>query len=121
MYMELKEFIKSTIKQIAESVDELNQEFEGKQTFVNPTNIKGIGEKPYVPFAFTNYNVTNIDFDLSVDVENKEGTTGKVGVLASVIGVGVSSTEGRVQHSESKVRFTIPVILPSKKLDPNKG
>jgi len=54
-------------------------------------------------------------------VENKEGTTGKVGVLASVIGVGVSSTEGRVQHSESKVRFTIPVILPSKKLDPNKG
>ena len=119
--MELKEFIKSTIKQIAESVDELNQEFDGKQTFVNPTNIKGIGEKPYVPFAFTNYNVTNIDFDLSVDVENKEGTTGKVGVLASVIGVGVSSTEGRVQHSESKVRFTIPVILPSKKLDPNKG
>ena len=119
--MELKEFIKSTIKQIAESVDELNQEFEGKQTFVNPTNIKGIGDKPYVPFAFTDYNVTNIDFDLSVDVENKEGTTGKVGVLASVIGVGVSSTEGRVQHSESKVRFTIPVILPSKKLDPNKG
>jgi len=119
--MELKEFIKSTIKQIAESVDELNQEFDGKQTFVNPTNIKGIGEKPYVPFAFTDYNVTNIDFDLSVDVENKEGTTGKVGVLASVIGVGVSSTEGRVQHSESKVRFTIPVILPSKKLDPNKG
>lgn len=119
--MELKEFIKSTIKQISESVDELNQEFEGKQTFVNPTNIKGIGEKPYVPFAFTDYNVTNIDFDLSVDVENKEGTTGKVGVLASVIGVGVSSTEGRVQHSESKVRFTIPVILPSKKLDPNKG
>lgn len=118
--MELKEFIKSTIKQIAESVDELNQEFDGKQTFVNPTNIKGIGEKPYVPFAFTDYNVTNIDFDLSVDVENKEGTTGKVGVLASVIGVGVSSTEGRVQHSESKVRFTIPVILPSKKLDPNK-
>lgn len=113
--------IKSTIKQIAESVDELNQEFDGKQTFVNPTNIKGIGEKPYVPFAFTDYNVTNIDFDLSVDVENKEGTTGKVGVLASVIGVGVSSTEGRVQHSESKVRFTIPVILPSKKLDPNKG
>ena len=119
--MELKEFIKSTIKQIAESVDELNQEFDGKQTFVNPTNIKGIGEKPYVPFAFTDYNVTNIDFDLSVDVENKEGTTGKVGVLASVIGVGVSSTEGRVQHSESKVRFTIPVILPSKKLDLNKG
>ena len=119
--MELKEFIKSTIKQIAESVDELNQEFDGKQTFVNPTNIKGIGEKPYVPFAFTDYNVTNIDFDLSVDVENKEGTTGKVGVLASVIGVGVSSTEGRVQHSESKVRFTIPVILPSKKLEPNKG
>lgn len=119
--MELKEFIKSTIKQIAESVDELNQEFDGKQTFVNPTNIKGIGEKPYVPFAFTDYNVTNIDFDLSVDVENKEGTTCKVGVLASVIGVGVSSTEGRVQHSESKVRFTIPVILPSKKLDPNKG
>lgn len=119
--MELKEFIKSTIKQIAESVDELNQEFEGKQTFVNPTNIKGIGEKPYVPFAFTDYNVTNIDFDLSVDVENKEGTTGKVGVLASVIGVGVSSTEGRVQHSESKVRFTIPVVLPSKKLAPNKG
>ena len=119
--MELKEFIKSTIKQIAESVDELNQEFDGKQTFVNPTNIKGIGEKPYVPFAFTDYNVTNIDFDLSVDVENKEGTTGQVGVLASVIGVGVSSTEGRVQHSESKVRFTIPVILPSKKLEPNKG
>lgn len=119
--MELKEFIKSTIKQIAESVDELNQEFDGKQTFVNPTNIKGVRESPHVPFAFTDYNVTNIDFDLSVDVENKEGTTGKVGVLASVIGVGVSSTEGRVQHSESKVRFTIPVVLPSKKLDPNKG
>ena len=69
--MELKEFIKSTIKQIAESVDELNQEFEGKQTFVNPTNIFGLKENPRVTHGFSDYNVTNIDFDLSVDVENK--------------------------------------------------
>ena len=113
--MELKEFIKSTIKQIAESVEELNKEFEGKRVVVNPTSPNDIRDIPNISTRNRAYNVTNVDFDLSVSVESNEGSTGKVGVVASIVGLGVSSTEGHVQHSESKVRFTIPIMLPSKR------
>lgn len=113
--MELKEFIKSTISQIAESVDELNEEFEGKKVVVNPTSPNGIRNIPNISTHYGSYNITNVDFDLSVSVESKEDSAGKVGVVASIVGLGVSSSEGHVQHSESKVRFTIPVMLPSKK------
>lgn len=112
--MELKDFIKSAITQIAESVEELNLEFEDKKVVVNPTSANGIRDIPMIVTHAKSYNITNIDFDLSVVAESNEGNSGKVGVLASVIGIGISSSEAKTQHSESKLKFSLPVMLPSK-------
>jgi hypothetical protein len=113
--MDLKDFIKSTISQIAESVEELNNEFQERQVVVNPSSINGINNVPTLQTHTRAYNITNIDFDLSVSVENNEGSSAKVGVFANVIGIGASATEGKNSQSVSKVKFTIPVMLPSEK------
>lgn len=55
-----------------------------------------------------------IDFDLTVSITDNAETGAKVGVMASVIGLGASSKEGTQNASISKIRFNIPVMLPSK-------
>lgn len=109
--MELKDFIKSTITQIKESVEELNTEFDSKDTIVNPTFV----ESQNNTIEAIGANVTNIDFDLTVSITEAAGKEGKIGVMDSIINVGASSKTDNQNISTSKIRFTIPVMLPYKK------
>ena len=86
--MELKDFIKSTITQIKESVEELNEEFEEGKAIVNPLSAKSLNRSM---IGRTGANVTDIDFDLSLSVTETDGKEGKIGIMSSIIGMGASS------------------------------
>lgn len=47
--MELKDFIKKTVLQLAQSVDELNNEMPGK-LIVNPATVSGAGKNPMLRY-----------------------------------------------------------------------
>ena len=111
--MELKTFIKSAITQIVESVDELNKEINIDKVCVNPYDINKSGSA-YIYTNDASFNVTEINFDLSVSVTDNAEKGAKVGVVASVVGLGVSTKAGSQNSSISKLQFTIPVMLPSK-------
>ena len=104
--MELKDFIKSTITQIKESVEELNEEFEEGKAIVNPLYAKSLNRSA---------NVTDIDFDLSLSVTETDGKEGKIGIMSSIIGMGASSKSDNQNISTNRIQFTIPVMLPYKK------
>ena len=103
--MELKDFIKSTITQIKESVEELNEEFEEGKAIVNPLYAKSLNRSM---IGRTGANVTDIDFDLSLSVTETDGKECK-------IGMGASSKSDNQNISTNRIQFTIPVMLPYKK------
>ena len=110
--MELKDFIKSTITQIKESVEELNEEFEEGIAIVNPLYAKSLNRSM---IGRTGANVTDIDFDLSLSVTETDGKEGKIGIMSSIIGMGASSKSDNQNISTNRIQFTIPVMLPYKK------
>lgn len=110
--MELKDFIKSTVLQIAQSVEELNQEMPEK-LIVNPATTRGTGKNPHVEMQGYLHNVMEIEFDLTLTAENTAGSQGKIGVMAAVLNAGGSTEEGKANKLENKINFTLPVVLPS--------
>lgn len=114
--MELKDFIKNTITELSDAVEELNKELP-KGAAVNPTSQNGIKNIPSYDITSEYLNVTNIEFDLSLIAESSNSTNGKIGVAASIINMGRTKDEGDLSRYENRIRFSLPVILPSKKFD----
>lgn len=113
LFMELKEFIKSTITQLSEAVYELNDELQDKGVVVNPCSVANSS------FDTLDFGggiiVSSVDFDLQVNTSEVKENSGKIGVLASVVGIGVSTKEGSNGNEASRIRFKLPVVLPYKK------
>lgn len=111
--MELKTFIKSAITQIVESVEELNNEIQIENVYINPCSHYKDFDKTIVKGEYF-YNLSEINFDLTVSAADNAEKGAKVGVVASVVGLGASTKAGTQNSSVSKLQFTIPVMLPSK-------
>lgn len=120
--MELKDFIKQVLSDITMGITE--SQIENNTTaWIVPTYIIGSNinkvktDKGYVP-------VCNIDFDVAVTSEtntkSSDGITGGIKVV-ELFHVGGKSQEesSAIQQNVSRVRFSIPMMLPSasKKLE----
>lgn len=114
--MELKDFIKQVLSDIAEGITEAQTENQTTARIV-PTTIIGnsVGKvsttKGYVP-------VCNIDFDVAVTSEtntkSSDDMTGGIKVV-ELFHVGGKSQEesSAIQQNVSRVKFSIPMMLPS--------
>lgn len=58
------------------------------------------------------YQVQTIDFEVVVRIDESQGSEGKIGVLASIIGAGVSGKSSKDSGSTNVLRFRVPVRLP---------
>lgn len=113
--MELKDFIKQVLSDIAEGITEAQTE-DQTTAWIVPTYIIGSSvnkvktNKGYVP-------VCNIDFDVAVTSEtntkSSDGITGGIKVV-ELFHVGGKSQEesSAIQQNVSRVKFSIPIMLP---------
>ena len=104
--MELKDFIKSTIADIAQAVVELNQEQECTGLVVNPI------PDNYVDNARVTEDrrvIQEIEFNLQVVASERSDMDGGVGI--QVLKANVKSEEH--QQRASEIRFSISVALPA--------
>ena len=103
--MELKDFVKGVIFDITNAVKECQQELDNG-AIICPTNS---GAKEQVlsrkDGALT---VSNVDFEVSVSVGSSNEFAGKITVLSALVGGGSTNRDENV----TKVRFSIPVVLP---------
>ncbi|WP_298114411.1 hypothetical protein [uncultured Bacteroides sp.] len=109
--MELKDFIKQTIIDIKDAIQELNEEFEKENTVVNPTHVCDSSHS-YLEGSYR--NVTDIHFDLSLNATEEVGKEGKIGVMSSLINLGGSTRSGNTNENINRLQFTIPVCFPSR-------
>ena len=120
--MDLKEFVKESIVQISNGIEEANSELEGSEAMVNPvyvmTNSKdaqGYGRTTKRASDFPNPDsrvLQKLDFDIAVTVE--AGQQGSAGAKLSIASIGIGA-EGKAEsnnRAESRIRFSIPVVFP---------
>ncbi len=94
--MEIKDFVKTTLLQLAEAVEESKKEIGKKVTLTNvPLRIKGSGD----------YGL--VDFDLAVEAKTSS-TTGKGGgIRISVVEARLGKDNEASSSSISRIKFTL--------------
>lgn len=118
--MELKEFVKETLVQIVKGVNDANSELSDTTSFVPSANLQSGGAS----WKCTNdksgryHAVVDVDFDVMVNAEESKTKSGGVSIeVLSIIGVGRSGENGKTTSSANRVRFTIPLALPTEPED----
>jgi hypothetical protein len=105
--MELKNFIKETLKDIIVGIQEAQREIEGG--IIVPT----VNESNYgnVQTGFTSYQ--KIDFEVTVNAVEQEGSEAKLSIVAAVIGGHVKGDNSNSSGHAAKLKFSIPIKLPA--------
>lgn len=108
--MDLKDFIKETIKGIVIAINELNEELADYGAIVDPHSVyfENVSNVMYhKPRQEQNGSlIHNIEFCLTVAESKELNTKGGIGI--KVIDGGASRTTGNENHNT--VRFSIPVV-----------
>lgn len=111
--MELKEFIKTTLNQVANGVLEAQQEMESTDMIINPKGLasNNNGEK-YLRTDGWRY-VQDIEINVAVTAIEKEGEKAGIGIVTGFLSGGAQASNDTSNQTMSTVRFKIPVALPS--------
>lgn len=104
--MELNEFIKNTLEEIAKGVSGAKPNFEKFGGNINPkiqSKIHG---------GNTTDSKSNVEFEVSL-TDSSTDTNGKgIGVLLSIVSAGMNKTNETEIRSMTKIKFNVPVELP---------
>lgn len=116
--MELKEFIKESLSQIIDAVKETQEKYKDTNVVICPDNIQEVKSGLYIldENEYDNYSsrskVQNIDMDIAISITEKEGNKSGLGI-AKIINAGISSENAQRNESISKIKFSIPIVLPT--------
>lgn len=108
--MELKEFVKATLEQIVEGAALAQQSIKNKGGIINPSNMSFQKDG-----AWNNYNHAmpqEVVFDVALTSTDKSGSTEGIGVFLGSISLGKKNELGVEQVAVTKVKFTVPLVLP---------
>lgn len=107
--MELKEFIKSVVREVTDAVKESQAEITNGAVIVPSEEIDG-----EIRTRVSRRYVTMIRFDVKVTASSYSEKEKGLRVCSSILG-GINDTKGVTEEDKSsRIEFTIPVILPSK-------
>lgn len=113
--MELKEFIKTALVDIVQSVRETQEIVKDYATIV-PFTKRGDNDSSVLTEQGV-ANISKIDFDIAVTTgtkeESKNGADAGIRV-AGILNIGIGSKEDSAKNAQniSRIQFSIPVLLP---------
>lgn len=113
--MDLQEFVSGTLKQIVDSVIEANKYLKGKGGKINPFlsgDIEFILKKGHL-VTDNNRSVHMVEFDVALTATEGKGTKSGIGVFLGSVGLGSQGQSNQENSSTSRVKFSVPVSLPS--------
>lgn len=94
--MEIKDFVRTTLRELFEAISESEAEIKKKVKLTNvPLRVKGAG----------NYGL--IDFDLAVEAKSAQAGGGKGGVRIAVVEASIGGEKTHASSSASRVKFTV--------------
>ena len=111
--MDLKDFVKETVKAITLATHELQDELKDAGAIVNPPTT-GSGNDTF-QINGTNHTfrrVQNIEFDLALTTSSSTSGDGKAGMKIFVLEASAGASHARTSEEVSRVKFSIPLALP---------
>ncbi|MEG1007965.1 MAG: hypothetical protein RSO15_17055 [Bacteroides sp.] len=91
--MELKDFVKETLLQIAQGVREAQDAVKEYDATVNPMQYQKTGDITNAKINNQFYPVQDIDFEVALTSSNEEGVKAGIGVLLGSLNLGTNKTE----------------------------
>ena len=119
--MELKDFIKETLLQIASGARLADDEYRKLGNGgVNPEGKFHLEGIPHILCPGVNDKhdiskpVVSVQFKLNVQIEEKTQIEGKIGGILNVISASFGGSKEETNKSVQEISFSIPVALPSR-------
>jgi hypothetical protein len=123
--MELKDFIKSSLCQIAEAILEANEELGGTDAVVNPTRMqthtnnsqaygRTVKDEDDTYLSKTRI-VEKVEFDVSVTTDAETQANGGVKISIASVSLKAGGQSNDKAGSESRIKFSIPMVFPSRR------
>ncbi|HUG82063.1 MAG TPA: hypothetical protein VML01_10395 [Bryobacterales bacterium] len=112
--MHLKDFVRDSIVQIIEGVVEAREHTKDTGAIVGPAVAvdSSTVAKPGMAFVGRKGVAQLVEFDVVVSISEGEMSEAKVGVLSGIIGAGVGGKSEETLHNVSRLKFSVPVLLP---------
>ena len=112
--MELKDFVAESIKQIIDGVNEAKRYAAENGATLNPErqthNANNANARTNTK---TGAAIETIEFDVAVTVTEGTQTRGGIGIFTGVVGLGSQGQSDATNSSVTRLRFLVPVSLPS--------
>jgi len=105
MSLELSEFVRETIVQIAQGLSEASEPVEKLGGAVNPLEHKNMGSR--------GIKETAIEFSLEIGAQTNKSASGKAKIAVFGQGMTADGEMSKASRSENRVNFTIYAQLPS--------
>ncbi len=120
--MELRDFIKTSLVEICLAIDDANKALAGSEAIINPGCIQVNSEESQAFGRQSNKAiheerklVHKVDFDVAVYAQEGEKAGGGAKISVASIGFGVNAETSTTNKSETRLKFSIPVIYPEGK------
>lgn len=118
--MELKDFIRETLVQIAQGIEEASSQLQDSEALVNPRNVsinQSANAKHYGVLSENKENsplrfVEEITFDVAVHATEGTEASAKAGISVGSIGIGGKGSSSETKSSESRIQFRVPMVMP---------
>jgi hypothetical protein len=108
--MDLKDFVCITLEQIVEGAALAQQSISTKGGIVNPSGLSYQRDGNWN--NYTHAMPQEVQFDVALTATDKKGTAEGVGVFLGSISLGKKNESGVEQVAVTKVKFTVPLVLP---------
>lgn len=113
--MELKDFVRETLAQIAASVEAAQTEVRDADGFVNPAHRSGKQEQDKSHFGSlaSGQNIFLVDFDVTVTVIEATETEGKAKLnVAGLLNMGTGGQSNASSTATNRICFKVPLAMP---------
>lgn len=112
--MDLKEFISETLVQIVSGVADAQEKAASVGGKVSPNLRGGQTALGSHGFLFAEGGAAQVvQFDVALTVKEGTGTKGGIGIVAGVVSLGSTGQSNTENSSVSRVKFGVPIVLPS--------
>ena len=111
--MKLNEFVAETLKEIIDGIVEAQKYYSAKGGTVNSANISySTVEGTQIVDRHSGQLGQMIEFDVAVTTMEGTETKGGIGVFVGAMGLGSQGKSDASNTSVSRIKFSVPILLP---------
>lgn len=109
--IDLQKFISETLVQIINGVTDAQEKAKQKGAYVNTSEKSDAASYTWA----TTPTPRLIEFDIAVTTTESQNSQSGVGIFVAAVGLGGQTNEENAGSQISRIKFSIPVILPEQK------